>query len=182
MKITSYNGNQKWVSDFMRKMEDHMNREGGITVKADAKTRQQEWVEQWREGDHAWMFLILNQEDREYLRQMKQDGKRTWSFNRESVTLELEDIFYIDSYKRKTTVYMEKKAHRIKANLFEEERILAESGFIRVHHGYLVRADKIKEINRLDLVLVNGITIPVSRRYRKNLESQLESYWGKKQA
>lgn len=114
MKITSYNGNQKWVSDFMRKMDDHMNREGGITVKADAKTRQQEWVEQWREGDHAWMFLILNQEDREYLRQMKQDGKRTWSFNRESVTLELGDIFYIDSYKRKTTVYMEKKAHRIK--------------------------------------------------------------------
>lgn len=182
MKITSYNGNQKWVSDFLNKMEAHINREGGITVETDTKTRHQEWMEQWQKGNHEWMFLIMNQEDRECLRQMKQDGRRSWTFNRERIILDVGDILYIDSYKRKTTVHTEEKAYRIKANLYEEERILSEAGFIRVHHGYLVQTDKIKHINRLGLVLVNGTNIPVSRRYRKNLESHLQCYSEKKQA
>ncbi|HEX5111942.1 MAG TPA: LytTR family DNA-binding domain-containing protein [Saprospiraceae bacterium] len=52
---------------------------------------------------------------------------------------------------------------------------LPESSFVRVHRSHIVRRDAIHLINNDHLVLINGEMIPVSRRYRKVLQTSVFS-------
>lgn len=100
--------------------------------------------------------------------------QRIWSFDRELIMVHTDDIFFIESYQRKTTVHTCSESYRITAKLSAEETALASEGFIRVHQSYLVKQDKIKRMSRCYLLLTNEKVIPVSRRYVKTLCRILE--------
>lgn len=95
--------------------------------------------------------------------------QRLWTFDGALIMLRTEDIFCIESYQRKMTVHTDSESYRITAKLSEEESLLAPEGFIRVHHSYLVKQDKINKMIRYNLFLTNGMVIPVSRKYKKKL-------------
>lgn len=83
-----------------------------------------------------------------------------------------DDVMFCMAEGKYTTFFLEggKKIVSSK-NLGEYEKILDNSSFYRVHHGYIINIKYLKSINKKDGVyceLVNRVTIPVSKRKQEN--------------
>ena len=58
------------------------------------------------------------------------------------------------------------------------EQELAPHGFVRCHTSYIVNLYYVKGVNKLEITLVTGETIPVSQPKRRQFMEQLAEYWG----
>lgn len=60
----------------------------------------------------------------------------------------------------------------------EMEQELQGKGFIRCHTIYLVNLFYVKGVNKLEIDLLTGETIPISQPKRKKFMETLTEYWG----
>lgn len=190
MKIFSFNCKENSLRSMMSHMEACVEICQGITLDVEDLGNKESQMHLTDRKQCEWTLVVINLKEKEELKRvLNQRGgtmkkgekeqkkeKRTWLFNGERVVVNIQDICYIESYQRKTTVHTVKGEFRIKTKLAEEEHELASKGFVRVHHGYLVRKDKIKKVERFFLTLKDGTIVPVSKRYRKKLKSYLNEY------
>jgi two-component system LytT family response regulator len=70
------------------------------------------------------------------------------------------------------TVFYLKHGQKIIAalNIKKVQELLSESNFFRIHKSYVVNIDYIKKINKTEggtVVMVNGVTLPISRRKKE---------------
>jgi len=89
------------------------------------------------------------------------------------VTLNVSEISYVES--RDTEVWVcatDGRRFRNKTGIAQWENLLGED-FIRVHRSFVVRKESIQEILNDSLTLVDGTTIPVSRKYREIVQKKL---------
>ena len=89
----------------------------------------------------------------------------TFLSERKAVTLEVEEILFIESNDAVTTVFATQERHfRNKTPISQWESILGE-GFVRIHRSYLVNRSTVSEVTS-DTVTVGGYELPVSRKYK----------------
>ena len=89
----------------------------------------------------------------------------TFTSDRKPVTLPLEEILYVESNDDITTVIATgDRRFRNKTPISQWEAIL-KPHFIRIHRSYLVNKDAIYRVDG-DLLYVNDIELPVSRKYK----------------
>ena len=86
--------------------------------------------------------------------------------------LRLNKIRYIESSKRKVTVYTSSDNFEFYARLDDLEQKLGRA-MIRTHQSYLVNPNKIAAIGKTEITLTDRKTIPVSKRY---YESVLQAF------
>lgn len=86
-----------------------------------------------------------------------------------NVYIEYRDIIYIEGYNRHLFICTEAEKYECVGNLNREEDKLVSYGYVRCHRGFLVNMNKIKEINKAEIVLKNEVIIPISRNYREGL-------------
>lgn len=82
-------------------------------------------------------------------------------------------VRYFESRQRKVAALLddyEVEFYQKVGDLFE---IIRDSGFIRVHQSYLVNAAMISSMNSHEVALVDGTTIPVSKRYLTEVRDYL---------
>ena len=86
----------------------------------------------------------------------------------------LDDIFYLEAEGNYTVVMTEHKKFVLRISLTRlMERIKAKN-LQQVHRGSVVNLDKIQEVNLKEKFLkVNGHTIPIGRKYKKDLSDRL---------
>lgn len=85
----------------------------------------------------------------------------------EKIVLELEDICFIESLKRKTIVHTLIDQFEQYKSITDEEAKLKEFGFIRVQKSFLVNMRHILRIRPSEIILKNKETIPLSsNRFR----------------
>ena len=89
-------------------------------------------------------------------------------------------IFFIESEKNYTYLYLEKEKVRIRKTLSEWEKELQSYGFIRNHRSYLVNIKKIQYIKKT-IHLKNGNQIPIGRIYIQNVKSSYEEFLKKQE-
>ena len=89
-------------------------------------------------------------------------------------------IFFIESEKNYTYLYLEKEKVRIRKTLSEWEKELQPYGFIRNHKSYLVNIKKVKYIKK-KIHLKNGNQIPIGRIYMQNVKSSYEEFLKKQE-
>jgi two-component system LytT family response regulator len=85
----------------------------------------------------------------------------------------LETIDYIEADDVYAAVVAAGKRHLVRTALDSLERSLDPSAFVRIHRSYIVRLDRVREINRAngaELMLRDGTVLPVSRRRRAALK------------
>lgn len=92
--------------------------------------------------------------------------------------LTISDIDWIEANGNYVKIHVGKESHLFRATMKEMEERLDTNSFKRIHRTCIVNADKIKELkNWFDgeyiAVLKSGKELPVSRRFRKNLDSAL---------
>lgn len=89
----------------------------------------------------------------------------------------LKDIRYIETFNRNLLVHAQDDIICYKT-MKEMEQSLSSQGFGRCHSGYLVNMLYIKRIEKLDVILTTGETIPISQPRRKSFIECLTDYWG----
>ena len=83
--------------------------------------------------------------------------------------IEYGDIYYVEAYNRHLYVHTASMEYMCVGTLTEEEKRLKPYDFVRCHQGFLVNMHKIKEINKTEIILNNGIRMPIGRRFREGV-------------
>ena len=90
----------------------------------------------------------------------------------------INDIFYVESVDKKVFVYCEKEVFRNSYRLYELEEMLSRAGFVRVSKSVLLNVEKLIGIktlvnSKLEAKLSNGESVYVTRKYLKDIRSEL---------
>ncbi|MFL2079741.1 LytR/AlgR family response regulator transcription factor [Marinilactibacillus psychrotolerans] len=106
------------------------------------------------------------------------------TFNNEKIPIHLsdriimipvKDIFAVEVAQGKTTIHTEYKKYTTFESLISWEHKLKNTSIMKVHRSYLIHLDAIEEIqpwfnHTVQLTLVNGLKIPVSRSYLREFK------------
>ncbi len=82
----------------------------------------------------------------------------------------ISQIYYFEVFNRIVTVYYRGGTFEFYSTLSKLEDSLARRGFVRVHRAYLVSERYIANLNRKEITLTNGTTIPVGGKYINNIQ------------
>ena len=96
----------------------------------------------------------------------------TFYSDRRSVTVNREDIAYIESNDTEVRLYLrDGQSYRNKTGITQWENLLGE-GFLRIHRSYLVNR-ALAEPDTPDTLRVGETVLPVSRKYRPQVQESL---------
>lgn len=89
------------------------------------------------------------------------------------IKLNAKDIVWIEALADYVNIYcLNNERHTLLATMKLMEDKLKKTDFARIHRSYIIRLDKIKEIEE-NSVSVNGKVLPISRGYKDNLYNKL---------
>ena len=94
----------------------------------------------------------------------------------EDIVIDLSDIIYMESMDKNVRIVTSKSEYITRYNISDYEEELKNSGFLRIHRGYLISLSKVKKIVKNDVVMDGDISLPVRRSNAKALKEALYSY------
>ena len=104
----------------------------------------------------------------------EQDRTVTFFSDRQSVTLKVADIAYVESNDTEVRIITQSgESYRNKTGIGQWENLLGE-GFLRIHRSYLVNAASAR-LASSDAVTVGETRLPISRKYKESVLSVLTS-------
>lgn len=90
--------------------------------------------------------------------------------------VELNTILYIEVLNRKILIHAIDKDYENTGALKKFLQLLPDNLFVQCHKSFVVNMSKISKIARTQLLLKNGISIPVGRAYYQNALTKFISY------
>lgn len=88
------------------------------------------------------------------------------------VAIPANDIFYLEISGHKVAVYTRDDVFYVTETLSALEPKLLEHSFCHSHFSFLVNLAHVKRLGRTEVILENGQTVPISRRYYRSLMEQ----------
>lgn len=122
------------------------------------------------------------------IKRVVQDGIRELAFltenrqvqftceNGDITMFQIEDIIYVEAFGKYCTFVLQKERVSLRIRFQEAERKLQSSGFLKPHRSYLVNARYIYTVRREEVLLDQGIHIPLSRLKAKEIRSRFLDY------
>ncbi len=92
------------------------------------------------------------------------------NMNKKKVKILFSEILYIESQREYIKIITTKNEYSSKMSTHEIEALLPANLFKRVHRSFIVSIKKIESYNA-EMVEVNGVSIPIGRGYRDNVEN-----------
>ncbi|GAB5538123.1 MAG: hypothetical protein Salg2KO_02260 [Salibacteraceae bacterium] len=94
--------------------------------------------------------------------------------NQRLVKIKYEDIFFIEALKDYVVINTLDRRYTIHSTMKDIEAKMPEKEFSRVHRSFIIRLDKIKEIDHSNVVMENDKkVIPVGGSYKDQLQNKL---------
>jgi DNA-binding LytR/AlgR family response regulator len=90
------------------------------------------------------------------------------------VSFNLKEVYYIEAYGDYVKIHTESKTFVVHTKLRIVEDTLPDRDFARVHRSFIVRIDKIKNIDTSNLQVGTKI-IPISNSYRPLLLEKIQT-------
>ncbi len=90
------------------------------------------------------------------------------------INLNLNEVLYVEAYGDYVKIHTKERTHVVYGKLKDTEESLPEDEFVRVHRSFIVRIDKIKNIDQGNLQIEDKI-IPVSASYRAHLLESIKT-------
>lgn len=87
--------------------------------------------------------------------------------------LDYRDIYYLEAEKRSTAIHAKETSYQDNTSIQSFSKLLPEEMFLEVYHALFVNIDHINRVDTDSLELDNSVTLPVSRRKRKELMSAI---------
>jgi DNA-binding LytR/AlgR family response regulator len=79
--------------------------------------------------------------------------------------LSLKNILYIESQKNYIRIHCFNNQYTCRSTLTEISTTLSQHNFIRIHAGYLINLQNVKNLEQNHVVLVSDIKLPISKKY-----------------
>ena len=98
----------------------------------------------------------------------------TFTSDRKPVTLPLEDILYVESNDSTTTVVATGDRRFKNITPISQWEAILKPHFLRIHRAFLVNKDAITRVDG-DLLFVNDIELPISRKYKNAIVNEIPS-------
>jgi DNA-binding LytR/AlgR family response regulator len=110
--------------------------------------------------------------------------KTAWNFKTNDLSLisiNLENIVYIESANRRIEVHLSDNttitSTTIRTSFLETIPFdLTKNSFLLCHNSYIVNMNKIKGIRDYDFIMINGKSVPISKRMLKDVKEQYINY------
>ncbi|MCC8037751.1 MAG: LytTR family DNA-binding domain-containing protein [Bacteroidales bacterium] len=84
----------------------------------------------------------------------------------QNVTIPLAEILYIEAMEGYVKIYRDNGTCTLSRMILKNILpMLPEDEFVRIHRSYIVHRSKIKSYNRSEVVLSNGQSLPIGRKY-----------------
>lgn len=93
-----------------------------------------------------------------------------------TVRLRMSEIFYFEADGNYLKVFAKEGNYRFRDTLTSVEKALTDSGFVRVHKGFLVNQAAVNVLRTEELELTGGIRIPIGRYYMEAAKKRLMEY------
>lgn len=86
--------------------------------------------------------------------------------------LTMDEILWVEALADYVQIYTKEARHTVLSTMKSIENRLPSKDFIRIHRSYIIRLDKIQEIEE-NAVKINGKSLPVSRSHKDDLFQRL---------
>lgn len=96
------------------------------------------------------------------------------------IKLEAAEIVYIETCERHLLLHTKQEKYLYNGTLKSEYQKLAPHHFVLVHQAYLVNMAAIKTIEKNEVILTGGQSVPLSKHLRKSLLSKFNMYMGRR--
>ena len=121
--------------------------------------------------------IFFEELDRFYTRYHLAQDLYTIQSKGETIQIPICEIAYIESNLRHLKIYHSKTGlYEISGQISKEEQKLAEYGFMRCHHGFLVNPRYIESIKGQSIYLTTLQTIPISRNKLQSVKQQYQKW------
>lgn len=92
------------------------------------------------------------------------------------VKLSLDEICYFESEGNYIRLSADTGEYRLRDTMTAIENALSDSGFIRIHKGFLVNQAVVRRLTPEEAELKNGVRLPIGRKYAESAKKQLMRY------
>ena len=94
-------------------------------------------------------------------------------------SLPLQSIYFIESFAHIAVIHTADEEYRIRATLSELKQTLPMSRFATPHKSYLVNMAYINSVAAEDIILTNGVRVPISRRRKQDFNKDFCRFLGR---
>ena len=130
---------------------------------------------------HPFGFIRKNYMDKELPRILSECvselNSRTKHFcfhsNNSEIRLLIDDILYFESEGNYLKLFAKSGEYRLRETLSAVENSLFESGFVRIHKGFLINQAAVKILGSDTVELTSGETLPIGRSYADGAKTRL---------
>lgn len=134
---------------------------------------------------YAFRFLAkpLNQEK---MRQTLNDLKEALFVKKrllikadgEEILLVIDDIIYVEAMNNSISIVTEKENYCVRKKLGEMEKELnsVSDTFVKIHRGYIVNLSKVEKQHQNEVIMSDGIHLPISRTAVSDFKKRLFEY------
>ena len=92
------------------------------------------------------------------------------------VKLPLTEILYFEAEGNYIRLFADSGEYRFRDTLSAIENALSDSGFVRIHKGFLVNQSSVRKLTPEEADLRNGVKLPIGRTYSEAARKQLMRY------
>lgn len=125
-------------------------------------------------------YVRLKAEMDQWLRKYRKDDNLSMIISNDTGRYKvfLKSLRYVETFNRNLLLHTEQENIICYKSMKEMEQELQGKGFIRCHTSYIVNLFYVKGVNKLEIDLITGETLPISQPKRKNFMETLTEYWG----
>lgn len=126
-------------------------------------------------------YKNMNKETEDIIRYLESKKTLIGKNETKSCFINIDEIYYCEIVDRKCYAYLKEEVWRLQEGLSELTEQYEINGFIRISKSMIVNIYKVKKIEadfnmRMNLVLINGETVVMSRNYRNDFFRKLKSF------
>lgn len=92
------------------------------------------------------------------------------------VKLPLDEILYFEAEGNYIRLFTDAGEYRFRDTLLAVENALSDSGFVRIHKGFLVNQSAVRRLTPEEADLRNGAKLPIGRSYAETARKRLMRY------
>lgn len=96
--------------------------------------------------------------------------------NNSEIKLLIDDILYFEAEGNYLKLFAKSGEYRFRETITAVENALCDSGFVRVHKGFLLNQAAVKILSSDKAELIDGTLLPIGRSYGENAKKRLMRY------
>ena len=100
----------------------------------------------------------------------------TFDFNGKKTAIQLSDIIYLESFLHEITIHTSSNFYKYSSTFNKMMSLINSTNIVRIHKSYAVNLFWVKEIYKEKLLLRNGVTLKIGKKYQQDVLASYKEY------